>query len=64
MSWIGDLGEGFKRLALIDHRLGALEGEVKDLQRTTNDHGTRLTRIETLIDFARDRANLRRLGDE
>ena len=55
MSWLQDLGTNLKKIVLMEHKINRLGEEVKSLRADVLDHGTRLVRIETMIEMAQAR---------
>lgn len=55
MSWLSDLGENLKKIVLMEYKIDQLGEEVKSLRADVLDHGTRLVRIETMIEMAQSR---------
>jgi hypothetical protein len=57
MSFTDKVLAGLKTIVLLDERLTALSQTVKDLKSTTdpklNNHESRLTRLETIIELTR-----------
>ena len=56
MSWLSDLGANLKKIVLMEHKIDQLGDEVRILRKDVLDHGTRLVRIETMIEMAQARA--------
>ena len=56
MSWLKDLGANLKKIVLMEHKIDQLGDEVKSLRTDVLDHGSRLIRIETMIEMAQAQA--------
>lgn len=55
MSWVSEAFSYFRRLALLDDEVKRTSVAVEALKKEVGDHGTRLVRIETLIDMTLQR---------
>ncbi len=56
MSWLTDLGANLKKIVLMEYKIDRLGDEVKSLRTDVLDHGTRLVRIETMIELSQTKA--------
>lgn len=51
MSWLGEAFSYFRRLTLLDHKVGQMSSAVDSMRIELTDHDRRLIRIETIIEL-------------